>query len=209
MRSIGLDNTHLQFGGNGNPLTGSYGPECNYVFPGYSDTLCNWGTLGIPPYGAVPWNETSAQNAPGDHRGIASIGPFTFAAGQSIPVDYCFTFARDYDGDNISSVEKLQDLFANFNAQVTNLITLPTNYYSVGETPVSTRLSILLNPAQDWLFVISEEESAQPYQIYDFSGKLLSGGYLQTGSNQIDIRAFKPGIYLLKSGGRWAKFIKL
>jgi len=214
LRSIWQDGKHLVFGGNGHPSSGGVGPECRFIFPDKSDTLCNWGTNGVLPNGGYNqngyyWNETTTGNVPGDRNGIASIGPFTFNAGQSIPLDYCFTFARDYNGDNISSVEKLQDLFANFDAKVTNLITLPETYYSVGETPVNTRIRLTPNPAREWIYVVSEDESAQPYQIFDFSGKYLSGGYLQTGSNQLDIQAFKPGIYLLKSGSRWAKFIKL
>jgi hypothetical protein len=213
MKSI-LMGGHLIFGGNGSITTGGVGPECEYMFPGNSDTLCNWGTQGIQPNGGYNqngkyWCESEVNNIPGDRQGLASIGPFSLNAGQSVQLDYCFTFARDYNGDNLSSVELLRERVAAITPQATSLISLPETYYSINEKPVTTKLKILPNPARNWIIVVSDEKSDQHFQVYDYNGKLIEEWLLHEGDNQLDIQKLKAGIYLLKSGSRWGKFVKM
>jgi hypothetical protein len=201
------------FGGNGHVGVGGVGPECNFMFPGNTDTLCNWGTNGVQPNGGYNqnglfWNEATSGNAPGDRRGLSSIGPFTINAGQSIPLDYCFTFARDYTGDNLSSVELLQDLVSTITTNPEDYISIPSTYFSINEQAKPTKLSVLPNPALDWIIVVSEEKAAQPFFLYDYSGKLVLEGNLKAGKNQINIQGLKPGVYLLKSTNMWARFVK-
>jgi hypothetical protein len=214
MRNFWFDLTQMIFGGNGHVGVGGVGPECNFMFPGNTDTLCNWGTNGVQPNGGYNqnglfWNEATSGNAPGDRRGLSSIGPFAINAGQSIPLDYCFTFARDYTGDNLSSVELLQDLVSTITTNPEDYISIPSTYFSINVQAKSTKLSVLPNPAQDWIIVVSEEKAAQPFFLYDFSGKLVLDGNLKAGKNQINIQSLKPGVYLLKSTNTLARFVKM
>ena len=214
MASIWRDGTQMIFGGNGNIGAGGVGPESNFMFPGNTDTLCNWGTNGVLPNGGYNqsglfWNEATSGNVPFDRRGLSSIGPFTINAGQSIPLDYCFTFARDYTGDNLSSVELLQDLVSTITTNPEDYISIPSTYFSINEQAKPTKLSVLPNPAQDWIILVSEEKAAQPFFLYDYSGKQVLEGNLKTGKNQINIQKLKPGVYLLKSTNAWARFVKM
>jgi hypothetical protein len=214
MRSRWADGTHLIFGGNAHPASGGVGPECNFMFPGNSDTICNWGTQGLPPNGGYNqngkyWTETEVNNVPGDRRGLASVGPFTMNSGQIIPLDYCFSFARDYSGDNIASVELLRERASTINSQAANLTYLPITYYSIQENPETIKLRIHPNPAQNWILVVSEENSPQPYQIFSYNGKLMCKGFLHVGTNELNVEHLKPGIYVIKSRNSWERFVKI
>jgi hypothetical protein len=98
-----LDGEPCRYGGNGHPSNGGNGPISNFMFPALSDP-CDWGTNGIQPAGYTTgaggsgpaWTENLAGNAPGDRRGIAIVGPFTFPAQQMHPVDIAFVNARNY-----------------------------------------------------------------------------------------------------------------
>lgn len=93
LQSRWLDGSHLYYGGYGYlGMAGTVGPECNYMYPGDSDPN-NIGTGGIAPGDGYNtngkfWTEESAGNAPGDRRGLATVGPFDFPAGGMKEVDY-------------------------------------------------------------------------------------------------------------------------
>ncbi|MGD0711878.1 MAG: PKD domain-containing protein [Bacteroidales bacterium] len=87
LRSIWKDNSHATYGGIG--IGGK--TLCNYMFS--------------ESYGG--WNEYSAGNQPGDRRGLGSIGPFTFKAGETKNIDIAYITAFDYSG-NMLSVDLLK-----------------------------------------------------------------------------------------------------
>ena len=110
MQAIWKDGTRMQYGGNGHIGSGGYGPECNFMFPGESDSL-NWGVGSgcQPPNGLINWTEQTAANNPGDRRGMASMGPFTFLPNSSQDLDLSFSFARDYNSKTaLGSLLKLR-----------------------------------------------------------------------------------------------------
>lgn len=98
LRGIWKDGTSLTYGGTGHYSSPNNNPdiEVNFAFPGYPET--NTG-----------WTEYGEGNPPDDRRGIGIIGPFDFYPGESICVDIAFPFARDYDGDHLSSVALLRE----------------------------------------------------------------------------------------------------
>ncbi len=214
MRSIWNDGTPMIYGGNGHPTTGGLGPDCNFMFPGNSDTVCNYGTNGILPNGGLNqngnyWTEATVGNIPDDRRGVASIGPFNFDAGEKIPLDYCFTWARDYQGDNNSSAELLRERIAALAPSWNTLIKAPLTYFGVPDKMQSASLKVYPNPVLDRATVIFEGASEQPYQLFSIKGELLSQGTLKSGSNLLDISTLKPGVYILKSGSRNARVVKM
>jgi hypothetical protein len=204
--------THMIYGSSDN--IGGVGPDCNYVYPGNSDTICNYGTNGIIPNGGFNqngyyWTEATIGNAPGDRRGLASVGPFNLNAGQSVPLDYCFTWARDYNGDNNASAEMLRERIAALSPSWNNLIKAPITYFGVPDNMKSASILVYPNPVNDRATVVFEGASPQPYQLFSVSRELLSQGTLKTGSNLLDISALKPGIYILKSGSRNVRIVKM
>lgn len=214
MKSTWKDQTHLIYGGNGHVTAGGVGPECNFMFPGNSDTICNYGTNGITPNGGLNqngnyWTEATTGNAPGDRRGIASVGPFNFKAGETIPLDYCFTWARDYQGDNNSSVNLLRERIAALSPSWNTLIKSPVTYFSIPENPVSMKLALYPNPVHEKATISLESSSPLSYQLFSINGMYISQGTLKPGNNLLDISGLKPGIYILKSGSHNVRIVKM
>jgi hypothetical protein len=213
MQSRWKDGTHLIFGGNGHASTGGVGPECDFMFPGNSDTLCNWGTHGVMPNGGynqngLYWTESSAMNLPSDRRGTSSIGPFNFNAGQSVPLDYCFTFTRDYSGNNNSSLALLRERVAGYKPNFRSIIEfLPAS--SVEEQGQSIPMDVFPNPVRDILTVGIHSSKIQQYELCTINGQFLLTGYFVPGNNPLNMKSLSPGVYLLKCGSHIARIIKM
>ncbi|MCF8227395.1 MAG: T9SS type A sorting domain-containing protein [Bacteroidales bacterium] len=112
LRGIWLDNSRMQYGGNGHPTVGAVGPACNFMFPGDSDP-CNWGTNGTPPNGGfnqngVYWTEETVGNDPSDRRFMQSAGPFTLTSGAVNYITVGIPWARAGSGGAWASVELLR-----------------------------------------------------------------------------------------------------
>ena len=202
LREILPDGSHLLFGG----------VESHYMFPGGSDTICNWGTNGVLPGGG--WNqnghyltEIAVLNPPNDRRGVASIGPFNMSAGQSIPLDYCFNYSRDYTGNQQSELALMQTTLSGLNPIYDSLIMLPETINGIKEYEHLKQLRIYPNPARVSITVVSGENKSNSFQVFDLNGKLYFGGLLNPGKNVINISSLKPDVYLLKSNNRCARII--
>jgi hypothetical protein len=202
LREILPNGSHLLF----------YDVECNYMFPGGSDTICNWGTNGVLPGGGWNqnghyWTELAAGNPPEDRRGVASVGPFNMSAGQSVPLDYCFNYSRDYSGNQQSSLELMQNSLSGLNPIYDSLIMLPEAINGIGKHENLKQIRIYPNPAHESITVVSGESKPIYYQVYDLNGRLYSEGKLSPGRNQINISILKAGVYLLKSNNRYARIV--
>ena len=90
MQSIWKNGQPMLYGGDGYS-NGTLDLPCKYMFPGDSDPD-NIGTNGIQPEGygtnGVYWTEEQCGNNPYDRRGLASVGPFSFPAGEMQELDY-------------------------------------------------------------------------------------------------------------------------
>ena len=214
MRGNWKDGTHMIYGGNGHPTVGGVGPDCNFMFPGNSDTICNYGTNGIIPNGGLNqngnyWTEITAGNPPDDRHGLASIGPFNFDAGETIPLDYCFTWARDYTGDNISSAELLRTRIAALAPSWNTLITAPETYFGKTENQKGNSILVYPNPVKGKATVTNESSSQREYMLFSINGSFLKQGILKPGNNLLDISDLNPGIYILKSGSNNVRLVKM
>lgn len=107
LRGIWMDNSKMEYGGNGHPTADSYGPEADFMFPGNSDP-CNWGTRGEEPNGPKNWTEETAGNEEGDRRFMQSAGPFTLKPGAVNYITVGIPWARAQSGGPYASVEKLK-----------------------------------------------------------------------------------------------------
>ena len=112
LRGIWKNNTPMLYGGNGLSSGNVVGPECRFMFPGDSDP-CNFGTDGIAPNGGYNsgnlfWTEEECENEPGDRRGLASIGPFSFNVGDTQVIDYAMTTV--WKKDDLSAMERMGDI---------------------------------------------------------------------------------------------------
>jgi hypothetical protein len=212
LQGIWQDGTRMLFGGKGHASSGGVGPECNYMFPGGSDTICNWGTNGVLPGGGYNqngfyWTESTSGNPPEDRRGIGSVGPFNMAAGQSIPLDYCFNYSRDFTGNQQLSLALMQNTLSGLNPTYNSLITLPGEINGIVEHQNLNQIRIYPNPAREYITAVSGENKINSYQIYDLNGRLYYNGILNPGKNLVNISSLKPGVYLLKSNNQFARII--
>jgi hypothetical protein len=112
LRGIWLDNSRMQYGGNGHVSSGAAGPDCDFMFPGDSDP-CNWGTNGQPPNEGFNtngkfWTEEQVPNQPSDRRFMQSAGPFTLKPGAVNYITVGIPWARAISGGPFASVELLR-----------------------------------------------------------------------------------------------------
>jgi hypothetical protein len=177
MKSIWRDGTPLTFGGTG------YGGEVpvSYAFPG--NPVTNEG-----------WTEQSAGILPGHRRGLVTTGPFNFLSGDTLVFDFALVFARDYQGDHLSSVALLK-----------NRINYIRDYYlqalSVDETPPDNQdLKVYPNPFKSELLVETNSfTKAFEWMVIDMFGKTLLCGKSQPELMlKLDLKSLDNGIYLLR-----------
>jgi hypothetical protein len=187
------DNTHLLFGGDGHGSgIGSTNFTTNYIFSGN-------------PEDTADWTEISANNVPGDRRGLGSIGPYTLLKDSSICVDIAYTFARDYtDTINTASVTKLKQYVQNIrNYYNTNLVHNCSDLFSsVNELrKTKSELIVFPNPAKDVLNVyLIQFKNLQnnSISIYNIQGQLLLQQGIKQQQTEINISSYAKGIYIVK-----------
>ena len=201
LQGIWLDSTRMIYGGDGHASSGGYGPECNFMFPGESDTL-NWGVGCVLPNGPVNWTETTAANVPGDRRGLGSCGPFTFNPGAMEEFDVAFSFARDYTGDNsLGKLWQVTDLI--HNSFTTNTLPDGDSFNGIASTQKTTGFSLQLfpNPASSKLYIRFDRVLNEPVtmRIYNASGILVQAETFTSvdRTKTLNVDRLSSGLYLL------------
>ena len=212
-RSRWKDGVSTVYGGNGYPGSmGSTTTPARFMFPGASDPN-GWGIGGSiqnptpPPFN---WSElatgaTGNTNTPGDRRGVAGIGSFTFAPEQQAEFTLAFIFSRGNSGTAQGSVNKLltQDapLIKQWYAAGNFPSCLDLSTVSVPKAPALTAdVRFYPNPAQNQLFVAVGDKGAATIQIYDMQGRLLQTEVLEAAAeHQLDISAWPIGIYMIRA----------
>jgi len=106
LRGIWKDGVHMMWGGDAHS-SGTFGPECNFMFPGDTDP-CYWGTNGLAPNGLPYWTEETANNQSEDRRFMQSAGPFTLEPGAVNYITVGIPWARATSGGPFASVELLR-----------------------------------------------------------------------------------------------------
>lgn len=96
LKGLWKDSTLIYYGGTGH----ASGPNT-------SNTITHFVFSG-DPNDSLGWTEITENNPVGDRRGVGAIGPFILSAGENICIDIAFINARDYSGDNLSSVTLLK-----------------------------------------------------------------------------------------------------
>jgi len=94
LKGFWKDGTQMKYGGNGHANNCTSCEDTRFMFPDGSDQ-CNWGTGGVVPGDTNPWSEQTAGNTTNDRRGLGSMGPFTFEAGDTIELDIAYVYGND------------------------------------------------------------------------------------------------------------------
>lgn len=204
MKGIWKDGTRMVYGGNGNLSAGGYGPACDFMFPGLSDTL-NWGAGCQTPNGPVNWTEETAGNNPSDRRAMASMGPFTFHPGDVQDVEMAFTFARDYGNKTpMSSLEKLKEMITITRTSFeTNTLPNGQSFNGINDTKkVSTgHAELFPNPAHNYTTVKFDQSIYENVRIelIGFDGAVLSAYDVNPCGNKtmLNLSSLSNGIYMV------------
>jgi hypothetical protein len=207
MNGIWKDNTKMIYGGNGHALSGGYGPECEFMFPGISDT-CNWGTNGQFPNGLKEWTEKTAMNNPQDRRGTGSTGPFTFNAGTSQELDLAFAWARCYNqADSTCAMQKINAVVDTIRSSfIRNSLPGGGMIYGIHQPwQEETLFKIYPNPANHLVVICPANRilGNVTCEIRNQQGVLVKviHGFLAAGENReirIETTNLPKGIYLVK-----------
>ncbi len=171
------DSTNLTYGGNG------YGGDSvvKFIYPG--DPVSNEG-----------WTEINAENQPGDRRGLISSGPYNLAAGDTLNFEFALVFARDYEGDNISSISLLRE-------RIGLLKGFYENSLGFEKPSVQTeKVEVFPNPVSDVLFVKSGVKFHNcDYELYDILGMQVASGKIENETiSSIPVAGLKQGLYFLR-----------
>lgn len=177
MKNIWRDLTHLTYGGNG------HGGEVE----------TNFAFSGNPPTGEG-WTEPAAGIEPGDRRGIYSSGPYSFNPGDMLEFEVALVFARDYPGNNLSSVGLLKERIAD----VREFYELSAGFDK--SLPPSAGVAIFPNPFSDYVEVeLSIPGKMADYVVFDIHGKMIQKGQLRKNEiNRICVTNLKKGVYFFK-----------
>lgn len=178
LRGRWRDSTSFTYGGSG------YGGEVpvKYVFTG--DPVSNSG-----------WTELDSPYGPGDRKGLISTGPYEFNQGDTLHFVFALVFARDYSGDNLTSLALLKENILQVRDFYANSLGIEENRGMVTST------YIFPNPCSSTLCV----DLGQPgtthsvnFEVTDISGKKVKEGAGKTNQFSINVRDLVPGFYCIK-----------
>lgn len=151
MNCFWLDSSHLTYGGNG--WGGSQ--NVNHFFSGN-------------PHIGEGWNDALDFSPEWYRRGLIITEPQDFYSGDTLTLDFALVFARDYYGDNLSSVallkERIHDVrdFYQESSGVEQIATKPLTM-SIFPNPFSDVLYLKTGLTDDIIF----------WSVYDVLGNLI------------------------------------
>jgi hypothetical protein len=176
MKGLWRDSTQLTYGGNG------YGGEVptRFIFSG-------------DPANPAEWSEVSEAQTPHDRRGLISSGPNTFNPADTLNFVFALVFARDYEGDHITSVTLLKE-------RIQEIRDFYVNSLSVEEIkPQSGAVTVYPNPFIDQIFLqTSLEGETINWTVVDVLGKVVAMGKTANQPQlQINLQYLDKGVYFL------------
>ncbi|NPD46323.1 MULTISPECIES: T9SS type A sorting domain-containing protein [unclassified Lentimicrobium] len=190
--------SQFYYGGNGSPTGGDSSIPARFMYPGGSDT-CNWGTDGMDVYPGL-WTEEASGNQPGDRRGMASIGPFTFEAGAVQYLDIALVTAPGDQERN--SKDLLEEYVASIRAEyLKNPEEFGNQYVGLEEAiEQESILEIYPNPVNgDFIHFDLPQSNSAIYKIYNTTGQIMITGQLPQQKHQnLFVGDLESGWYILE-----------
>jgi hypothetical protein len=206
MNGLWVDNTPILYGGNGHVTSGALGPACAFMYPWDSDP-CNWGTGGVLPNGGFNqndyyWTEVTVGNPPNDRRGVGFSGPFTFNPGAVQPMDFAYTYAKDYTSTNqFGAIAILQQRVNTLRKRVIddNVLELPQIMGLSDKTADNNNFIVYPNPSDFEInFSLEVKDDYATYRMVNVTGIEMKSGKLVSGLNHtINIETLPGGVYFL------------
>lgn len=216
LRSYWKDGQHLRYGSDGSTWTWSSGYDAMFMFPGTSDPW-HWGTNGEDPNDTL-WNEIDWEYSyPGDRRGVASSGPFTFEAGAVQQLD--LAYSTGYGNEDVrASIAALGRSTDNVRRQFIHDTTdsgrpflyrpySAPHHVGIGQVEAS-RVRVYPNPTSSVIRITTGTEQGTA-ELYDLTGRRLIEAQLTGGRATMDLSSLGAGVYVLRVAGEVHRVVKL
>jgi hypothetical protein len=174
----------------------------------------NWGLGCVPPNGPKDWNETLPGLYPKDVRTVASMGPFTFSPGDKHELDFAYIFARDMNGNNLQSIEKLRKAIDHINYcfQRDSVCTGKTFSSLESRKKTFNELRVYPNPATSTVMVEFPEgiDYNLTVRVVDLYGRELITAEQRPGTNllSIDVSGLNSGLYIIVAQMKNQKLVR-
>lgn len=205
---------------NGQPITfGDNGFQgtlpCKFMLPGDSDPL-HWGTNGIVPDDFPDnWVEMTSANSPGDRRGIASSGPFTFEANSVQEFDVAFV-TGDYLGDMgalasaLNYTDRAREAFVRDTTPSGKPFTYrPYSAPHVGINAIAnSNLTLYPNPTNNYVRIEMPGTQSLTVEVFNIQGQRVMRHRSSTDAMILDLRNLPSGMYIIRAGGCTQRLIK-
>ncbi len=197
------DDTPVLYGGNGHVTNGATGPQARYMFPGDSDPL-NYGTNCEFPangynQGTKFWTEEQVMNPGSDRRGLGSMGPFTFAAGQVQEIELAYCVGSGNGGAKSSFNQLLRNIDSLRNAVANGQIIIPNSSLGFRNNEKLLNVELYPNPASDIIAInIPGLNKRAEYSIFNFYGSIVAGGIITSNRSTLKINHLSPGLYIIR-----------
>lgn len=184
------DGTPMYYGGDGH--TGSNGVTTNLTSFHYPEN---------PPLGYSTWTEYSQVNPGGDRTMIGVVDGDTLVPGETIVLDLAYVFSRATTGDQLASIQTLQDdipLVQQFYDTIPDCYTAHT-LAGIEEISID-KINIYPNPFSNEIKFNNQTKGDQLiYEIYNSTGQLVSSGIIQPYTiESCDVKTLSHGTYLAK-----------
>ncbi|HTL81489.1 MAG TPA: T9SS type A sorting domain-containing protein [Bacteroidia bacterium] len=192
MNGFWKDTTHITYGGTG--YGGALNTDC--MFPGASDP--SGACSGNMPQ--APWDEMTANNTPGDRRGMASSGQFTLSANEEMCVDLALVYARGTAGpaSSVTLLEADADSVSNFYLSTSPCSCVP-NPLAVHELNDSRAIGIYPNPSGGNITVNWKPQTVNAkLEVIDVNGKVVLVQTINRALTEINTDQLANGIYLIR-----------
>lgn len=187
----------LCWGGDGFGDCWSYPPNINFMYP--SDPQ-------LPRGNNTNWSEVSANNTPGDRRGVGSIGPYTFSPNEKIKFTLAYIYQRTNFGGNTgaydlmkNNINQIQTFFDNENI---DSIFIDTTFNDTTTSSVyneTQNLKFYPNPIDDILYINIENSFLSKLYIYNSLGqKILQIENINSSYMEVPVAILPEGIYFIK-----------
>jgi hypothetical protein len=191
LKSIWRDGTPLTRGGNG------YNPG-SMEFSRFA--------FGGNPSGSG-WSQLNSGDQVGDKRGLSIVGPLTVSSGETICLDVAFPYARDYAGNNLTSInilkERVKSIRAFYNNQHYDCPVITTNTKEAEKD--NHNIFIYPNPSEGVFHMqLNQLRVHQNYQIEIFNAmgtvvyRSKNLTTQESGNFEIDISDHPSGIYFVR-----------
>ncbi|MBI3233691.1 MAG: T9SS type A sorting domain-containing protein [Bacteroidetes bacterium] len=112
--------------------------------------------------------------------------------------------AHQYTAGNFSSSLKVTDMYSCEDSSSQSIFIT-----GIGNPVTNEELDVYPNPFKDKVYIIYEGKSSQ-LEVIDLHGKVVKKMKIVKGMNEIDLKEYPSGIYLLRiEGGESTKILKL